>query len=376
MKKSFILLTLGFLFLVCWSCRNSDSTASESGTKIEMKYAVNLTMQDLGDGSTLVNIRNPWDTTKNLARYVLVERGKSTPSDIPAGSTVVKVPLERCVVYSGIHVSLIDELGAYNAVKGVCDPEYIMDRKIHESIKKGKIANCGQSTSPNMERIVSLRPEAILLSPYEKSDDASRFARTGISVIEMADYMETTPLGRAEWMRFYGRLFGKGATADSLFSKIEKEYNGTRENAVTAKTRPSVMFDRIYSGVWDVPTSGSVTGHLIEDAGGTNPFAEYRQSGSAHLTAEEVLIKAANSDYWLIRYLEPELTRDAMSKDNPLYAKFKPYKTGNVYGVNTLTSSYFEDGSFHPDKILKEMVRILHPELSEANNGLQYYKKL
>ena len=120
-----------------------------------------------------------------------------------------------------------------------------------------------------------------------------------------------------------------------------------------------------------------MTGRLINDAGGLNPFAMRRESGSAHLTAEEVLYKAKDADIWLIRHFEPSgLSLSALKADNPIYAKFKAYKNGNVYGANTLKRPLFEDGAFHPQLVLEEMVRLLHPELTAPGDTLRYYRKL
>lgn len=373
MKKALFVLAIGVLSLL-QGCGGGKSSVSLQSEEIEVRHARNLQMEDLGEGVTLVTLRNPWDTTRTMARYALVEKGKKAPEGLPAGTKAITVPIERSVVYSGIHVSLIDELGAGDAVKGLCDANYISDPRTIAALKAGKIADCGKNTAPNMERIVSLRPQVIILSPYESTDEASRFARTGINVIEAADYMENTPLGRAEWMRFFGRLYGQADRADSLFNVIAKDYESLKTKAAAVGKRPSVLFDRLYSGVWNVPTSGSVTGIMIEDAGGRNPFAERKDAGSAHLTAEEVLYDAQNADVWLIRHMESELTLAALGKDNPVYRKFKAHKEGNVYGTNTLTTRLFEDGAFHPNLILREMLRILHPEVEAG--PLEYYKKL
>lgn len=373
-KNILIIYTFAALSLLP-SCGSGNASHKGQGEPIEMRHADNIRMTSLGDTATLVSLRNPWDTLNNMASYVLVERGHGVPDSLPSGTIAITVPVERSIVYSGVHASLIGELGSTSAINGMCDVGYVNDPATKSAISCGKIADCGNSQSPVMERIISLNPDIIILSPYEKSDEAARFARTGINVVEAADYMEPTPLGRAEWMRFFGRLYGKGEEADSLFSTIEQDYNALRLKTAKAKNRPSVIFDRIYSGVWDVPTSRSVTGRLIEDAGGTNPFASRTESGSAHLTAEEVLYKAQNADIWLIRHFEtPGLTLKGMNSDNPMYSKFKAYRDENVFGANTLEKPLFEDGAFHPNLTLREMVRIIHPEIE--NTPTVYYKKL
>lgn len=358
------------------SCGEGGTGHAGESRPISMRHATHLKMDSLDKGITYVAIRNPWDTTKVMGRYVLVEKGAEIPDGLPDGTVRINVPIDRSVVYSSVHVSLIDELGRGDAVRGVCDAAFINDATIKEDIKSGKISDCGSSQSPNIERIVSLRPQVVILSPYKNSDEESRFKRTGISTISAADYMEPTPLARAEWMRFYGRLYGVGAKADSLFRETESAYESISKLAKGSATRPKVLFDRIYSGTWDVPTDNSVTGHYIADAGGINPFAGSGNAGSVHLPAERVLYEGSDCDIWLIRYYEPSLTLADLKNDNPVYTKFKAYKDGNVFGANTLAHPLFEDGAFHPQLILTEMVKLLHPELNIEGNSLRYYVKM
>lgn len=374
--KNFSALIFSVALVLLPSCggRGGATTPLSEGTPVEMRHARNIRMSQIGDDVTLVTLVNPWDTTKTMARYALVESGADAPGGLPAGTVTINVPLDRSVVYSAVHVALIDELGAGSAVNGVCDAAFINDSAIKAALQSGDIADCGSNQSPNMELIVSLRPQAILLSPYEQTDEAARWARTGITVVQTAEYMEASPLARAEWMRFFGRLYGRGHQADSLFEAVERRYIALKEKASVTNVRPSVLFDRIYSGTWDVPTSGSMTGRLIEDAGGRNPFAEYKEGGSARLAPEEVLYKGGDADIWLVRHFEPGMSLESLGTENPMYRKFKAYAGGNVFGANTVEVPLFEDASFHPDKTLREMIRLLHPEIDSTPT--EYYRKM
>ena len=358
------------------SCRggNGHNNGCLQGDSIELKYSANLRMDSICRGVTLVTMRNPWDTTRTMAKYALIEEDHDDYGTLATDVMTVNVPLKRSVVYSGVHVSLIDELGAGDAITGICDLPYINCRSVRDRVEKGEVANCGQSSSPNIELIISRKSDALILSPYEKSNDMELFRKTGICVIEAADYMEKTPLARAEWMRFYGRLFGKGAQADALFAQIENNYLTLKNVAGKVTERPMVLFDRLYSGVWNVPTAGSVTGIMIEDAGGKNPFDYKSDSGSAQINAEEVIYLAKDADIWLIRYNESQLTLKGIAQDNSLYTKIKAYREGKVYGADTIATTLFEDGSFHPDKILREMIRLFHPEIETT--PLQYYQQV
>lgn len=365
-----IFLTLSLL----QSCGNGNVTAFSDGSPLGIRHAKILSISQFNEDITLVNIKDPWNKERDMAKYALIDRSVDLPGNLPSDYVVIRVPAERAVVYSGVHVSLLDELDMFGVVNGVCDTEFIHDPKTVNALKNGEIADCGKYNQPNVEKIISLKPEVVLSSPFETSDGTRPFSKTGITIVQTADYLEPTPLGRAEWIRFYGRIFGKSEKADSLFAEIENDYFSLKEKASKAKRKPVVLFDRLYSGVWDVPTSGSVTGILIEDAGGRNPFSKYEQAGSAHLHADEVLLTAQNADIWLIRYLEPSLSLSDISKDNTVYGKFRPFRDGNVYGANTLKTNLFEDGAFHPNLTLREMVRLLHPEIEPS--PLQYYKKI
>ena len=375
-RQLFYILGAAIMLSACGggsASSSAETSLSAPGDTIPMEYARNIVMIER-EGLTQVDIRNPWDTTRVLHRYVLIERGKDLPGDVK-DATVLTVPLQRPVVYSGVHASLLGELGHGDAVKGVCDTDYIFDPELLRRIKNGEIADCGVNTNPDLEKIFSLSPDAVLLSPYENSRDYSKLERAGVAVVECADYMESSPLGRAEWMKFYGRLFGEADKADSIFSSTAKEYLDLKSKASKAGARPKVLFDRIYSGIWYVPERNSTTGRFIEDAGGLNPFAENDKAGSAPLTPEKVLAKAGDADFWLIRHAGEKISKETLGKENPMYPQFRPYKEGMVYVTDTSRSRVFEDAAFHPQWLLSDMISLLHPELG-VTPLRSYYSRL
>ena len=357
------------------SCGGGTATSSADKEGEVVEHARLLSIRDL-DGYSVVTITNPWDSLGEKKVYWLVDRdAKDTPA-LPAGATKITVPVNSSAVFSSVHVSLLDELGSLDAVKGVCDKEYILDPKAKERIAKGEIADCGAAASPNIEKLIKLRPEMVLLYGFESGHAPQQIARTGVPVIEAMEYMEATPLAESEWIRLYGRLVGKGAKADSLYAETSRRYLELREKGRNAEKKPRVIFDRIYGQGWNVPTSGSITGHLIADAGGENVFNEYSDHGSTQLAPEEVLLKGGNADIWMIRYFQPDaLTLADIAKENPIYRQFKPFLTGNVYGANTMTGTVFEDATFHPDMILADYISVFHPELG-VTPPKRYFEKL
>lgn len=357
--------------------QNTDKGNSATGQPIGMEYAKNIRIDSLDSNNLLVTLRNPWDSTRTIATYLLNRRGAQIPAEIANSVKVIKVPLKRDVVYSGVHGSLLQELGCENTIVGMCDISYLSDSILLQAVKERKIADCGLSSNPNLEKIISLKPDAVMHSPFEGSDEMSKLTRYGLTSILTADYLERTPLGRAEWIRFYGRLFDKGEKADSIFRQIISGYESLKNKVKDSENKPVVLFDMPYADIWSVPTSGSATGSLIEDAGGINPFASYSQAGSAQLSKEKVLYIAQNSDIWLIRNVGiSNLTLMGLRKENPIYTKFKAFRTGNVYKCDTSKYPLFEEGAFHPEKTLEEMIKLLYPDGPGISSGLKYYRKL
>lgn len=225
-RNSFLICILAVLFLSSCGGRSKTASALANGDTIPLRYAENLTLVSY-PGYTLAALRNPWDTLHTLHTYILVPKDRELPAHLPAG-TVVRTPLSKSVIYSSVHCGLMDNLGVFGSIGGVCDLKYIKLPTVHEACRRGTIADCGDGMNPDMERIIDLHPDAILLSPFENSGGYGRIEKLDIPIIECADYMETSALGRAEWMRFYGLLFGVAPQADNLLLKWTVVTNASR----------------------------------------------------------------------------------------------------------------------------------------------------
>lgn len=369
-----IFLTLLTVVAFLASCRGShaSSSAEEENNTVPLKYAENLTIKEFPD-YTEVTVRNPWDTLKILQKYILVERDSAMPKNLPQG-TLVKIPVTNALVYSTVHNSLISELGAMDAIGGICNSKYVNGKELKARLASGKIVDCGVSLSPDLEKIIKLNPQVIMLSPFENNDKYAKVGELGIPIIECADYMETSALGRAEWVRFYGLLFGKQDVADKMFADTESNYLKLKEMATGLAVKPKVIIDQRYGQVWNVPGGVSTMGRLIEDAGGINPFASYKQSGSVPLAPEKVLAEAHDADIWFVRYnQEKEKTMKELGNDAPVNSQFKAYKEGRVYGCNTRYVDFYEETPFHPDRLLEDMISAMHPELSNHTTHHYYH---
>ena len=273
----------------------------------------------------------------------------------------------------------MEYLGVADKIVGVCDAQYILIPDIQKRLRlaegvKGKIVDCGSSMSPDIERIIALKPNAILLSPYE-GQNLGRIAKLGIPVILAADYMETSSLGRAEWMRYFARLFDCAQRGDSLFNVVDANYQSLKAYAAKLPKGKSVLTERKTGAVWYTPGGESTIGVTIRDAHGGYAFAKDKHSGSLPLSFEQILAKAGQSDVWAFKFNGVRL----MSKSDLLrefqgYSGLKAFRTGNIYECNCSVKPYFEEVSWRPDFLLREMIILLHPQAKLGK--LRYYQKL
>ena len=376
MKRLLLSANIGLIILLLTACGGGSKTSSVSLNEeiIPLKYAENLLMMK-GEGYTRVQLRNPWDTTSVLSTYILVDKESDMPKYLPEG-TLVRTPLSKALVYTAVHCNLIKELGVVQSIGGICELQYIKVPEIIEGCKNGTIVNAGEGTNPDIEKIIDLHPDALLLSPYENSGGHGQVEKLKVPIIECADYMETSALGSAEWIRFYGMLFGQLYKADSIFAEVEKNYNDLKVLAQSQTSKPKLLCELKSGSAWYVPGGRSTTGRLYHDAGAEYAFNHYLNSGAVPLSFETVFDKAQDADIWLMKYNHAtDKTLTSMREDYGPYAQFKAFKQKQVYGCNTAYKEYYEDFPFHPDKVLKDLIKIFHPTLLPDYES-KYFNKL
>lgn len=368
------------------SCKGGSTTAAiTGGDTIHLKYAERLQIVKY-DGYTVVTLFDPWNLGKILHSYILIPSNKksinSTKSNqqkllsLFPSSTIVNVPIRRAVITTSVHCGLIISLGEKEAIRGICDLRYINIPWIHEQLSHGNIADCGNGMTPTLEKIIDINADAILISPFQNSGGYGRLDDWDKPIIETADYMETSALGRAEWIKFYGMLFGAERKADSLFTEIEKNYNQLKTIAKKSKTYNNVIIDKMNGSVWYVPCGNSTIGRIISDANAGYAFSSNKNSGSLPLTFETILTKAGNSDIWLLRYNSKQpATYTSLLSENHGYSQFKAFKNKQVYGCNTYNNTFYEDTPFRPDLLLRDFIIITHPDIKQLGKP-RYFIKL
>lgn len=399
--KNIIFGALVVLLVV--ACQGGKTASGEGGDTLQMKYAELLTIVKHNDGAyTEAIIENPWKKGTTLHKYILVPKGKEgdetvarLKDDIRENATlqmgshcdIVRTPLESNVVFTAPHCQLMYELGCKNAITGVCDKDYINIPDIKERVKlsDGKastsdtdkvIIDCGSSMQPDIERIIALKPEGLLISPFENSGGYGKLDKLHIPIIETADYMETSPLGRAEWMKFYGLLFKSEERSDSLFSSIEKEYMTLKAEAAKLPQGLSILTERKMGSVWYVPGGKSTMGILLKDANAKYIFADDTHSGSLAYGPERILSKGTQVDVWAFKYFGGKaLSKNDLLAEYEGYKVLKAFNSNSIYQVDTSTQPYFELTSFHPEILLREFIILAHPKATQFGK-LRFYQHL
>lgn len=361
------------------SCgRRTAAEPQTAGDSLFMKYSTLLSIAEY-DGYTLATIKNPWKPGKLLHQYVLVPRTsdiRHQTSALPENATVIEVPIQRAAVFTTVHCALLTEFGLGDRIVGVADSKYIKIPYIHEQIAKGRIVDCGNGLNPVVEKIMDVKPDVIMLSPFENSGGYGKTEEIGIPLIECAEYMETSPLGRAEWMRFYGLLFGVGEKADAMFHEVDSCYTALKQQATEAGEGRSVIVDKVVGSVWYMPGGRSTIGQMIQDAGGRYPWANDEQSGSLALPFESVLERGGESDVWMLRYSsDHEWDYRELLSGHQGYGQLRAFREKEVYGCNVEQSKFYEETPFHPNYLLNDFIQILHPDII-GTSSLRYYKKL
>jgi len=309
----------------------------------------------------IVDVRDPWNTRRNLQRYILVDRNKEVPANLPEG-TLIRTPIQKVAAYMAVHCATLYELGVIEHIIGVCEPRFIISPVVHSRLAEGLIVDLGESVSPNVEKMIEMGVEVILTSPFHHAGYGA-VEKTGIPVIECADYMETTPLGRAEWIRFLGLFTGQTTLADSLFNETETRYLEIKNTVTQITRRPTLFTEKRYGSSWYVPAGQSYMAQLYHDAGADYLFSDLPGSGGTPLSFEIVLDKAIHADFWLFNYSrDTEMTYQSLGAEYALYANFDAFKQRRVYGCNTDLSLFFEESPIHPDYLLRELAAIFHPE--------------
>lgn len=367
MRLKTVLLLVVFLGIV--SCKNEKNSNPETVVTdfeaIEINYAKGFSITDHGDHK-VIEVNNPWPDAGKTFRYALV-KDKENFSSNETFDAVVQVPVENLIVTSTTHIPSLDMLGETDKLIAFPNLDYISSENTRKRIAEGKITEIGNNESINTENVIELQPDVMIgfaVTGYNKTYESLQ--RAGVPIVFNGDWTENHPLGKAEWIKFFGLFFDKLDEAQAVFNDIETEYNAVKKLAETAETKPTVLSGALWKDIWYLPEGKSWGAQFIADAGGSYLWQDSPGTGSIALNVETVLEKAQQADFWIgpgqfTAYSELE-------NANKVYTQLVAYKNKNVYSFSSLKGEtggviYYELAPNRPDLVLKDIVKILHPDL-------------
>jgi len=358
------------LFFVAFSisgCKQETAPAAAKHTKTTntIAYAKGLQLYRY-DGYTVVKVTNPWPDAKETFTYVMQKKNGVVPDSLKQYTTV-QVPLKTVVVTSTTHIPSLEALGVQNTLAGFPGTNFISSKNTRALIDSGRVIEAGANENLNTEVMIDLAPDAVVgfsISSNNKSLNA--LEKSGLKILYNGDWAEQSPLGKAEWIKFFGALYDQEDKANKLFTNIEKNYKEALTLAQKATTKPTVLGGAMFQDQWYLPQGKSWAALFLKDAKSNYLWADTEGTGSLSLSFESVLDKAENADVWI----GPGqfVTLKDMADTNPHYAQFKAFKTKNVYSYSSKKGPtggilYFELAPNRPDLVLKDLISILHPEL-------------
>ena len=374
----FTLTCISFcVFLLDCKTRPKENDLSHVTPAISLKYATGFKVTYTGNVKW-VDVNYPYQGATSGYQYLLVPKGDSIPAH-DKDTQVIIIPIESIVCTSTTHIPLLDYLDETNKLTGFPTTDYISSEKMRKRIDRGDVVDLGIDKGMNLEKLFVLQPSLVM--GYAMSGDLGQLKKIqemGIPVIINAEYLEKHPLGRAEWIKFVALFFNKEKTADSVFQEIENEYKKTTELAQQTSVKPAVMSGVVYGDAWFMPGGQNYAARLLKDAGCRYLWADDTSHGFLELSFESVYEKAKEADLWIGvgSFLSLKEMKDAEQR----YSNFKPFQQKQVFTYNFRKgpkggSEYLELGYARPDLVLKDLVKISHPNLL-PNYELYFHKKL
>ncbi len=332
------------------------------------------------DTYKVVTVLQPWRDAKTTFTYILVQRGTQPPADV-GDAQVIEIPVRRMASLATTHLPYLSEINRLDTLTAIGNAEYVNTPGVVERLQSGKIEAVGNGPEVNIESLLDLNPEVVttLALGNAKKDDYQQLMQKGFKVVIVSDFMEETPLGRAEWVKFMALFYNQEALAEQVFAGIEERYEKIRALAASVSERPTVIMGYEISGAWNMPGGKGYQAAYIQDAGGQYLWAEDETSGRIPLSFEAVIEKGAKADFWFDQSVSWQTARDVLAAD-PRYENFSAFSQGQTYNNNarlnvTGGNDYNESGHANPDVVLADLISILHPEIL-PDHTLVYYRPM
>ena len=367
MKGNTLKLTYFILFLMLIGCKKNEQTTIKTvvTTGNSITYSKSLAIFK-HEGYTVVKVSNPWPEANKDFTYILKEKSGSIPDSLQKYTTI-PIPLESIVVTSTTNIPFLEMLGVEKSLVGFPHTDYVSSEKTRKLIDAGAVKNIGQNEKLNMEQLIELEPNLIVTFGVDNNNPMlDNLQKSGLKVLIQADWMEQTPLGKAEWIKLYGALFGKEKEAKTLFDEIVKNYNNAIQLVANQKPTATVLYGSMYQDQWYVARGNSWVAQFMKDAKANYLWANVAGTGSLSLPFEKILEKAKTAKYWIATGSFKSSAE--FENSNPHYNQFDATKSKNVYTFESKLGAtggtiYYELAPSRPDLVLKDYIKIFHPEL-------------
>ena len=326
-----------------------------------MRYAHNVAVYD-ADSGYQVQVCNPWDSTVLLGDFFIPQEG-----------------FNSVICFSSTQWSVFIELDEVDRVKGILEGRNIHSPKMKQLLADGVIQDVGTESAKNVELMIQMHPDIILYSPYFDGNQDPLLV-TGAMLFPFADYLESTPLGRAEWIRVVGILAGCSERADAWFDDIERRYNELKDWCADVPQRPTVFSDLPFNGQWYVAGGNSYIARLFEDAGVDYIWKDNPSTASFPLDQETILSKAKNADFWRVANSSSlPMTYETLKRENSIYTLFDAYKNHKIIVCDIQETGYFETSQIEPERLLGDFIYLFHPEVMaehQPDYQTKYYRMM
>lgn len=375
--RTLVVIICTLIFISCK--QDATSTASEAGVRVPLQYAKGFTITQFSD-HYILTVRNPIDTNKIITHYYLSKNieGILEKKDISA----ISIPVHSMVSLSTTHVGFLEALGLTDKLVGFSGTQYIYSDKVTQRVHNGAIKEVGNDGGIDNEVIIGLHPDIVMtyMSGNAGYDHIDKLLSLQQQPVVNNEYMELSPLGQAEWIKFIAVFFDALDTANIIYNEIVAEYTQLQQIAAKATTHPTVFTGMAFKGEWTIPGGKSFAATYLKDAGAEYIWADDDKTGNFPVSLETVMDKALQADYWIHPGAAASLKE--MTDADPRYAYFSPWKTGKVYNNNARQkqgggNDYWESGIVYPNKILADLVAIFHPELmQDTTHQFSFYTHL
>lgn len=375
MRIYFLLLCCCFV-IACDNSGTSGVTNTTNKTTLELAHATNFKVEKEG-ALTILSIKTAWKNAQEQFQYVLYPKGTEAPSHYP-NAIKIPVPVERIICTSTVDIAFLDFLDATDKIVAISNGTYVYNKNVQEGVKQGSIVAIGGNNTIDYEKALTTNADVALVYSIGDQEAYQKFNEMGVPAILLSDFMEKTPLGRAEWAVFVACLLGKEVQAQEKCAQIAAKYQALKTKAASYSNQPSVLTGAVYKGTWYIAGGKSLMATFIQDAGGRYLWAGDENLSGVPLDFEAVYAKGLNADRWI--NMSSWTNKDDLAQSEAKYEDFKAFQEGQLYNYYKRVTEnggvdIFESAIVNPDLVLKDFVHLFHADTIHSDS-LYYYKKL